>query len=416
LSTKVSANLYSRVDSFPSGLSRFVNKTVPFRFNGRDLTFRLSHALFSSFDIDAGSRLLLKSLAQRVDLRSVSSALDVGCGVGVIGACIASQVPEADVLMQDRDALASAFARENCRENGLNRVAVTCGLAFRGLAGRTFDLVASNLPAKAGKPVLRSFLRHAAGCLSPCGTAAIVIVAALAPFVREALSELGCHVVHAEATREHVVVHFGAGAAGPETEAAREDLSPYFRSLSKFAPPGYSYTLQTVHSLPDFDTLGYQVALQLDVARDAPSAGRVLVWNPGQGHLPMGLLSRPKHGIRSMTIASRDSLQCAITALNVASIGAAPVGTLALCEESELEAAVPQRPFDLMIASPQPVPRVPWQAALTGAARALLKPGGELLVVCSSTEIHRFLEQARGLQTRVSRKHVGFRAVILRRT
>jgi 16S rRNA G1207 methylase RsmC len=403
------------VDSFPSSLSRFVNKTVPFRFKGRDLTFRLSHALFSSFDIDAGSRLLLKSLAQRIDLRSVGSALDVGCGVGVIGACIASQAPEADVLMQDRDALASVFARENCRENGLDRVAVTCGLAFHGLAGRAFDLVASNLPAKAGKAVLHSFLRHAAGCLSSHGVAAIVIVANLASFVNETLSELGCAVVHTEATREHVVVHFGAGTAGPETDPLRADLSPYFRAASEFAPPGYSYTLQTVYSLPDFDTLGYQVALLLDVARDAPSAGRVLVWNPGQGHLPMGLLSRPKHGIRSMTIASRDSLQCAVTALNLSSRGAAPASTLTLCEESELKEAVPEGPFDLMIASPQPVPRVPWQEALAGAARALLRPGGELLVVCSSTEIHRFLEHARGLQTRISRKHVGFRAVILRK-
>jgi protein-L-isoaspartate O-methyltransferase len=415
LSTKVSANLYSRVDSFPTGLSRFVNKTVPYRFNGRDLTFRLSHALFSSFDIDAGSRLLLKSLAQRVDFRSVHSALDIGCGVGVIGACIASQSPEAHVLMQDRDALAAAFAAANAQANGMERVAVSCGLAFWGLDGRTFDLVVSNLPAKAGLPVLRSFLRHAAGCLSPQGRAAIVIVATLAQFATETLAEIGCEIVYTESTRAHVVLHFGAGSAGPETDLQREDITPYIRSSVRFEPAGYSYSLRTVHALPDFDTLGYDIALLLDIARELPTPGRILVWNPGQGHIPAGLLSRRNQAVRSITIASRDSLQCVITALNIAALGAAPANALTVPEEAALEAAVPQGPFDAVIASPQPVPRVPWQVALVGAANALLAPGGALLAVCSSTEMHRFMDQARGFQVISSKKHLGFRAAFLRK-
>ena len=97
------------------GIARFVNKTVSLRFNGRDLAFHLSHALFSSYDIDDGTRLLLKTLAQKTDLGSLRSALDIGCGVGVIGAAVAAQAPSAEVVMQDRDALAAAFARENCQ-------------------------------------------------------------------------------------------------------------------------------------------------------------------------------------------------------------------------------------------------------------------------------------------------------------
>ena len=93
-----------------TAVARFVNKTVPFRFLGRDLVFQLSHALFSSFDIDDGTRALLKSIAQNVDVPALGSVLDVGCGVGVIGACLRAHAPRAKTVLQDRDALAAAFA------------------------------------------------------------------------------------------------------------------------------------------------------------------------------------------------------------------------------------------------------------------------------------------------------------------
>ena len=404
-----------RVTSSPADLSRFVNKIVGLRFFGRDLSFQLSHALFSSFDIDAGTRLLLKSLAARIDFGSLGSVLDIGCGVGVIGACVCSRAPKAKATMQDRDALAAAFALENCRANRMEHVSISCGLAFRGLNNDGFDLVASNLPAKAGLPVLRSLLRHAAGSLSEGGVAAVVIVAPLAAFVQESLAAIGCDVVHQEATTGYAVFHFRAGSAVRETAAQRDDLLPYIRSTSRFAPPGFSYSLQTAHSLPDFDTLGYAVEIAFSVAREAAISGRVLAWNPGQGHLPVGLASRPGKKVSSVAVASRDALQCEMAALNLSSVGLKPETVRPLCSEADLAAAFPEGGFDAMIAAPQPIPRVPWQAELAGVSDGLLKPGGSLLVVGTSTDVHRFLEQQHGLRLQVSRKHAGFRAVLLRK-
>jgi 16S rRNA G1207 methylase RsmC len=407
--------LVCRVTPSPADLSRFVNKTVGLRFFGRDLSFQLSHALFSSFDIDAGTRLLLKSLAARIDFGSLRSVLDIGCGVGVIGACICSRAPKAKISMQDRDALAAAFALENCRANGMEHASISCGLAFRGLESDEYDLVAANLPAKAGLPVLRSLLRHAAGILSPGGTTAVVIVAPLAPFVRESLAGIGCDVVHEEATTGYTVFHFRAGPARRETAAQREDLLPYIRTASRFVSPGFSYSLQTAHSLPDFDTLGYAIELALDVLREAAISGRILAWNPGQGHLPVGLVSKTGKEISSVALASRDALQCEITALNLSSSGRAPETVRPLCSEAELAAAFPEGGFDAVIAAPQPIPRVPWQAELASVSAGLLKPRGVLLVVGTSTDMHRFLDQRHGLILQVSRKHAGFRAVLLRK-
>ena len=398
-----------------NGISRFVNKTAALRFKGRGLSFHLSHALFSSFDIDEGSRLLLKTLAQNVDLEAVRSVLDIGCGVGVIGAAVAAHAPSAAILLQDRDALAAAVAEENCRLNRLDHVEVRCALAFHGLAGRTFDLVASNLPAKAGKPVLQSFLRHAAGCLSATGIAAVVIVAPLASFARETLDALRCRVVHVEATRAYTVIHFGAGQAVAETDAEREDMSPYIRTSADFSTGSSAYSLRTAHSLPDFDTLGYAVKLSLDVLADAASARTVLVWNPGQGHLPVGLLAQRGRAISSLSIAGRDSLECAISALNLSSMGRPSARVTALASEADLAAAFPEGSFDLIVAAPRPIPRVPWQADLAAAAELLLKKGGELFVVGSSTDLHRFLEQPTSFHAKTSRKRYGFRAVIQRK-
>jgi hypothetical protein len=42
-------------------------------------------------------------------------------------------------------------------------------------------------------------------------------------------------------------------------------------------------------------------------------------------------------------------------------------------------------------------------------------PGGQLLVVGTSTEIGRFLDQKHGLSPRISRKHAGFRSILFRK-
>ena len=402
---------------------------MDFRFHGEDFRFHLSHALFSSFDIDDGTRLLLKSIAQKVDLGTFGSVLDVGCGVGVIGACVGRHAPGARVTMQDRDALAVEIARLNCRENKLDRVSVDCRLAFHGLGGRSFDLVASNIPAKAGEPVLKAFFRHAAACLSPSGIAAVVIVAPLAAVARDAISGLGCQVLHTEHSSAYSVFHFAAGSVPAETDASREDLAPYVRVNAPFSRGERTCVLETVHSLPDFDTLGHDIELALDVLRILPGDRSILFWNPGQGHLPAaaalgpalpdpaapGLAATGPAAPPSVTIASRDCLECAITSRNLTRMGVPPASIHCLGSEAEIGGIVPPDSVDLLVAVPRPVPRVPWQADLAGSAMRVLKPGGRLLVVGTSTEIHRLLAHPGKLTLATGKKRQGFRAVLLKK-
>ncbi|HTZ51881.1 MAG TPA: methyltransferase [Spirochaetia bacterium] len=421
------------------GIQRFINKTVPLRFLGEDLQVSLSHGLFSSFDVDDGTRLLLKSLAQRVDLASLESALDVGCGVGVIGMCVGRHAPRARLLLQDRDALAAAVARLNCAANGLAAAEVECALGFHGLSEQVFDLVVSNIPAKAGAPVLHAFFRHAAGCLSARGLAAVVIVAPLASMARRTIQELGCVLVHSEDTAAYSVFHFTTGSAPRETDDQREDLSPYIRTTARFALGSAEVVLETAHALASFDTLGHDLELALDVLDETAaqlfpavagddgsdpartvlsgsSDGRsVLLWNPGQGHLALAAAAAAGRSA-SVSIASRDCLECAMTARNLAAQGTRLGGVHRLPSEVELASAAPAGSVDLLVAVPRPIPRVPWQRDLVESARRVLKPGGSLLVVATSTEIHRLREQSRGLALTATRKRGGLRAVVLTRT
>jgi 16S rRNA G1207 methylase RsmC len=94
-----------------------VNKTVPLRFRGADLSLDLSHALFSSFGIDAGTKLLFKAIGRDEKLARAKRILDAGSGVGVIGLGVAAAFPDARIVARDRDLLAVAFSERNRRRN-----------------------------------------------------------------------------------------------------------------------------------------------------------------------------------------------------------------------------------------------------------------------------------------------------------
>lgn len=394
--------------------SSYVNKLIKFRFCGKDLNFSLSHALFSSFDIDEGTRLLLKGIAQHIDLESVHSCLDVGCGVGVIGICIHRRLPGATVVMQDRDAIAAAFAEENSRENGGEATEVQCGLAFHHIEGRSFDLVTSNLPAKAGVPVLEAFFRYVSAFLTPQGVAAVVVVAPLVSFAISTLKALGYRIVYSETTKRHTALHFRPGESSSTGNALPVDLAPYIRGKQVFSAHEVSYEIETAWSLPDFDTLGYSLSISFDLLRTPPVKGELLVWNPGQGHLVAYLLRRHARAISGISLASRDSLELEITRRNLGSFDREPRVASAVPSEICLLDILPRAGIDFLCAAPHPIPRVPWQSEMAEAATEIVKPGGMLFIVSTSTEAHRFLASLHGWRLIESRKQFGWRALLLK--
>jgi hypothetical protein len=157
------------------------------------------------------------------------------------------------VRCQDRDELARLFTLENAGQNGVS----LCGdtgdngqnshgitgqggpngpnqgghsepnqssriifsahteALLSGEPGESFDLILSNVPAKAGTPVLEDFTGRSLGLLAPGGRAIIVVVNTLADFFRAAIGgEEFARLVREEVGAEHTVfVYALAGRA-----------------------------------------------------------------------------------------------------------------------------------------------------------------------------------------------------------
>ena len=139
-------------------------------YRGIPLTFRTDAGVFSKGEVDDGTDLLLKSLPEEM----TGDILDLGCGWGVIGICVARRWPDTRVTMADVNLRALELARGNAERN---RAEVRCleSDGMEALKGSRFDAVITNPPIRAGKQVIYRMFADAAQCLRPGGSLILVI-------------------------------------------------------------------------------------------------------------------------------------------------------------------------------------------------------------------------------------------------
>jgi 16S rRNA G1207 methylase RsmC len=295
-------------------LEAFGNKQVDFRFRGINLTFTLSHGIFSSADIDSGTRFLLKALSKSWDDDIAnnrllpSTVLDAGSGVGVIGIAVAAALASAlkdmqkiFVRCQDRDELARTFTEANARCNNLpSDVLQSYTEPLLDSSPETqYDLIISNIPAKTGKPVLKDFVRRSAELLNCDGKVFVVIVNPLAKLFRSWIMESGLNLLHEETGKDHTVFAYNAEKNCAETQKPFDmtsDVSPYLRHEEDCELEGFVFPMRTFHGAADFDNPGIliqhtaKLIHKLNLAkRFASSKCNILVHESGQGHLPIWL-------------------------------------------------------------------------------------------------------------------------------
>ncbi len=372
----------------------YVLKTVPLRFRGADMRLELSHALFSSNDIDAGSKLLLKAVAKAADPATVASILDIGSGVGVLGIACALGYPGAALSLRDRDALACAFSARNAKINKLRPETVDTALFLEGLSGTSYDLVLCNVPAKAGPPVLDRFFRQLPGIVSARGLAALVVVNTIAEAAREALAYGGVEPQVAEQSKGHTVFIVRREGRDDFREEA-DAFDGYARGeVSMERGPGSSrrsnYRHRGYWGLPEFDTPSFATVLAMELVEAGASgllARRACVINPGSGRLPCFIRARLGAFVE---LCGRDALALKASASNLALNGqagqpdAAPAGAVAWPE------GLPEASYDLVAEYADITPRVESFEASWLAARRLLKLGASYVAVMTSADFDRF--------------------------
>lgn len=127
---------------------------------------------FAGTSIDIGTRFLLPFLDQLpVD---AGSAIDLGCGTGVIAAMLAKALPGATILATDQSQAAVDSARATAEANGLgDRIAVVRELGLAGQPDASCDVIVCNPPFHVGSTVhtgiAHELFRDAGRVLAPGG-------------------------------------------------------------------------------------------------------------------------------------------------------------------------------------------------------------------------------------------------------
>lgn len=384
-----------------------VLKTVPLRFSGVDLKLKTSHGLFSSHHVDDGTMLLLKTLAQQGVVPDRGRVLDAGCGTGPLALALKKFRPALEVTARDRLALAAAFTAENALINGLE-VDVAPGLLLHDPG--PWDLIVSNLPAKAGEPVLADFVRRSQALLAPGGLVAVVVVEPLAPWFSAELDRAGAARSYEEGGRGYRVFHYRAAASNaPVSGLPPAFPSVYQRGEFSWSVGSQGFRQKTYYGLPNFDGLDYRLGVTFPLLDTVSLRGDGLVWEPVQGHLATWADAVVAQG-SVIHLGGNDllGLEAASQNLGRPSRVCHPVPAVA-------DLTLGTESLGWALVQLHPEPEVPWVEATLEALLRLLAPGASLVVNGTSTDLTRFLDRHRGFRKRTDGRSKGWRAVVLER-
>ena len=159
------------------------------RVEYRGLRLQTTWGLFSPRAVDDGSHLLLEHL----ELDPADNCLDLGCGYGVLGLCMAKMAPQGHTLMVDKDFVAVDYAEKNRLLNRIENASSMLSNGFDQIPKQQFDVIVSNIPAKVGKEMLYIYLFDALRYLKPGGSFYIVTITGLRQFFKRGFSEVFGH-------------------------------------------------------------------------------------------------------------------------------------------------------------------------------------------------------------------------------
>jgi len=232
--------------------------------------------------------------------------LDAGCGTGVIGICVAAAIANTNqhellVRCQDRDELARLITAHNAAQNGIPPAVLEAHTEplLAGPGDAHWDLILTNIPAKAGTPVLEDFVRRSAGLLNPGGKVIMVAVHTLADFFRERIAA-DAELLSEHKSPGHSVFVYGKTANQPPALAVNggPDLITqhpfYIRTTVTHVIEDIPVHLTTIHGASGFDQPGGAVLAAVKLARKLgqeqfPLNAPLLIHEPDQGFFPCWL-------------------------------------------------------------------------------------------------------------------------------
>ncbi len=151
------------------------------------LQFTSTWGIFSPREIDDGTRLLMKHIKINTD----DDCFDLGCGYGPIGLTMAKLAPQGQTLLVDKDFMAIEYSNKNAALNNINNAKAMLSNGFQHIDKQlTFDVIASNVPAKVGKEMMSLMLNDAHQHLKKEGRLYLVTVNGLRQYMKRNLKEI----------------------------------------------------------------------------------------------------------------------------------------------------------------------------------------------------------------------------------
>lgn len=139
---------------------------------GEKFKFKSCDSIFSKNEIDEGTRTLLNTIFDKVELKG--NGLDLGCGYGVIGMTIIKHLG-LNCDMVDVNGTAVELALHNLMLNGLKKGArVFKSNGFESVTDN-YDFIVTNPPIKTGKKLLFELMEGCFEHLNIGGTLTLVI-------------------------------------------------------------------------------------------------------------------------------------------------------------------------------------------------------------------------------------------------
>ncbi len=167
-----------------------------------DFTFKTTWGLFSPKELDEGAKLIIENIRELKD----EDILDIGCGYGPIGIILAKIYPEINVDMVDKDMVAIEYAIKNSKLNGVKNIKSFLSNTFSNIpADKRYDIIVSNLPAKAGKEFLTLLFEDAKRYLKTGGIMYLSTINGIRKYVQRLLEEEYGNYEKIEQGRGHTV-------------------------------------------------------------------------------------------------------------------------------------------------------------------------------------------------------------------
>lgn len=180
----------------------YFKKEITYPFAGKKYIFDVGNTLFSTFDIDHGTDILIRAITSNNPM----SILDIGCGYGPLGIILAKNNPQANVTMIDRDLLAVRYTNNNILKNNITNATALGSLGMETIKDKMFDLIVSNIPAKLGDNAIKQeFILDPCEQLNPKGEYWIVVVSALNRLIPKIGREYDLDIKEIRKRRGHTV-------------------------------------------------------------------------------------------------------------------------------------------------------------------------------------------------------------------